>query len=146
MDTMAATCSNCGKQYQPKRGTSKFCSDACRVKSHKQEKKATVASASVDEVLPIEQAWIPTRRESLLNKVVSDLLADMAKISWFVEQLESSTIVDEALTIAARAIKTIAQDEVVQEVDYHDMCQKIYDVDGFVARIGLALPGRRPIG
>lgn len=35
------TCEHCGKTYEPQRSSSKYCSDNCRVKANREEKRAT---------------------------------------------------------------------------------------------------------
>jgi len=37
-----AICENCGKDFQAKRVTAKFCSDACRVKAHRKAKEREI--------------------------------------------------------------------------------------------------------
>ena len=140
---MTATCGYCGKQYKPKRETSKFCSDACRSKSHKKEKKAVAVGAQVDGVLVAEQPWEPTRRESILNKLIGDSDVYLWKIEDLAEKLERCPIVEEILAITKQAVSNAFQDEVREDVDRFDMYQRLYKWDAFEARTGLVVTHKK---
>jgi hypothetical protein len=139
METIKRICGVCGDEYEPKRKTKMFCSDACRSKSFKNEKKAAVVSASVDEVSAIEQTWVPTRKESVLNKVLSDSDFAIFKIKCIAEKMESSALVDEIIAIAKQATHITFHNEVRQEIDGFDMIQRMYEWDAFETRTGLVV-------
>lgn len=139
METLKRICGVCGDEYESKRKTKKFCSDACRSKSFKSEKKAAVVSAPVDEVSAIEQTWAPTQRESVLNKVLADSDFTLFKIMCLAKKMESSALVDEIIAIAEQANHITFHNEVRQEVDGFDMVQRMYEWDAFEARTGLVV-------
>jgi len=140
---MDAICNECGKQYRKERETSKFCSGACRSKSHKREKKAVLVTAPMGEVSAIEQPWAPTRRESVLNKELSDSELSLFKIKCIANKMASSALVDEILAIAKQSTHTTFHNEVRQEVDRFDMIQRMYEWDAFEARTGLVVPHKK---
>jgi predicted nucleic acid-binding Zn ribbon protein len=143
METMITMCGYCGKQYEPKRETSKFCSDACRAKSHKREKKAIAASTPAGGVILVEQPWMPTRRESVLNKLTRDLVMGLWKLEDLAEKLERCPIVEEIIAISKQATSDSFHNEVRQEVDGFDMTQRMYEWDAFEARTGLVVTHKK---
>ena len=140
---MTATCGYCGNQYQPKRETSKFCSDACRSKSHKKKKKDAAVSTPVDGVSAIEQPWTPTKRESVLNKLTRDSDIYLWKIEDLAKKLERCPIVEEIIAITKQANSNSFHNEVRQEVDGFDMVQRMYEWDAFETRTGLVEPCKK---
>jgi hypothetical protein len=143
METIKRICGVCGDEYEPKRKTKKFCSDSCRLKAFKDEKKAAVVSAPVEEVLAIKQPWAPTQRESVLNKVLADSDFTLFKIICLAKKMESSALVDEIIAIAEHANHITFHNEVRQEVDGFDMIQRMYEWDAFEARTGLVVPHKK---
>ncbi len=139
METIKKTCGVCGDEYEPKRKTKKFCSDTCRLKSFKDEKKAAVVSAPVNEVLAIEKNWVPTKRESILNKLTRDSDVYLWKIEDLAEKLEQCPIIEEIIALTKQATSNSNNNEVRLEVDGFDMIQRMYAWDAFEARTGLVV-------
>jgi len=139
MKTMITMCGYCGKQYEPKRETSKFCSDACRAKSHKREKKATAASTPAEGAVPVEQPWMPTKRESVLNKLLEDSVSAIFRMQWLAEKLEKCAIVEEILMLATQSRHVTFHNEIRHEVADLDMDQRFYDWDSYEARTGMVV-------
>ena len=139
---MEAICKNCGKQYQSERETSKFCSNACRSKSHK-KKKAALPSTSASGVLIDEQPWVPTQRERVLNKALMDSDFNIFRMQCIAEKMESSALVDEMIAIATQANHVTFHNEVRQEVDGFDMLQQMDDWDSFEARTGMVMAHKK---
>jgi hypothetical protein len=142
METIKRLCGVCGDEYEPKRKTKKFCSDTCRSKSFKDEKKAAVVSAPIDEASAIEP-WVPSRRESVLNKVLADSDFTIFKIRCIAEKMESSALVAEIIAIAEQANHITYHNEVRQEIEGFDMIQRMYDGDSFEARTGLVVTHKK---
>ncbi|MGI4735321.1 MAG: hypothetical protein ACRYG7_09100 [Janthinobacterium lividum] len=113
------------------------------MKSHKREKKATAASTPAGGAVPVEQPWMPTRRESVLNKLTRDSDIYLWKIEDLAEKLERCPIVEEILAITKQATSNTCHDEVRQEVDGFDMIQRMYEWDAFEARTGLVVPHKK---
>jgi len=143
METIKKICGVCGDEYEQKRKTKKFCSDTCRLKSFKNEKKAAVVSAPVQEVSVIEQPWVPTQRESVLNKLLADSDFTIFKIICLAKKMENSALVDEIIAIAEQANHITLSNEVRQEVDGFDMIQRMYEWDAFETRTGLVVPYKK---
>ena len=139
METIKKICGVCGDEYEQKRKTKKFCSDTCRLKSFKSEKKAMVVSAPVDEVSAVEQPWMPTKRESILNKIIRDSDVYLWKIEDLAEKLERCPIVEEIIALTKQATSNAFHNEVRQEVDGFDMIQRMYEWDAFEDRTGLVV-------
>lgn len=143
MELMSRICGICGDEFQPKRKTKMFCSDPCRRKSFGNEKKAMVASAPVDAISPAEQLWEPTKRESILNKLIRDSDVYLWKIEDLAEKLERCPIVEKILALTKQATSNSFHDEIRQEIDGFDMTQKLYQWDAFEARTGLVVPHKK---
>lgn len=143
MKLMKRICGICGDEFTPERNTKIFCSKSCRRKSFDIKKKAMVASAPVEVISPAEQAWEPTRRESILNKLTRDSDVYLWKIEDLAEKLERCPIVEEILALTKRATSNTFHDEVRQEVDGFDMDQRMFDWDSFEARTGLVVTHKK---
>ena len=141
METTTLACGVCGKSYQQERNTRKFCSDACRKKSNRIKKKAMTNSAPAGAVVAesIEQVWVPTKRESILNKVIDDLVSDIWKIKYIANSLERCPVVENIIAITTKSSNVTFRNEVRQEVDDFDINQRMYEWDAFVERTGLVL-------
>ncbi len=143
MEAIQKICGVCGDEYEQKRKTKKFCSDTCRLKSFKNEKKAAVVSTPVDEVVTIGRPWAPTQRESVLNKALADSDFTLFKIMCLAKKMESSALVDEIIATAEQANHITFHNEVRQEVDGFDMIQRMYDWDAFETRTGLVVSSKK---
>ena len=91
----------------------------------------------------IEQSWAPTRRESVLNKVLSDSELSIFKIKCIASKMASSALVDEILAIVKQSAHATFHNEVRQEVESFDMIQRMYEWDAFEARTGLVVLHKR---
>jgi len=52
LKTMPSLCECCGKSYTPKRTTSRFCSDSCRVNNYQKEKRQGLTKTPKGFVCP----------------------------------------------------------------------------------------------
>nr|GEW49967.1 hypothetical protein [Tanacetum cinerariifolium] len=107
------------------------------------EKKATVTNTSVEEVSASEQPWSPTRRESILNKIIRDSDVHLWKIEDLAEKLERCPIVDEIIALTKQATSNAFHNEVRMEVEGFDMLQRMYEWDAFETRTGLVPDDRQ---
>jgi hypothetical protein len=93
----------------------------------------------VEEVSASEQPWMPTRRESVLNKLLDDSVSALFRIQWLAEKLEKCAIVEEILMLANQSMHVTFHNEIRQEVDGFDMDQRFYDWDSYEARTGMVV-------
>lgn len=82
---------------------------------------------------------MPTRRESILNKIIRDSDIYLWKIEDLAEKLERCPIVEEIIALTKQATSNAFHNEVRQEVDGFDMIQRMYEWDAFEARTGLVV-------
>lgn len=86
---------------------------------------------------------MPTKRESVLNKLTRDLVIGLWKIEDLAEKLERCPIVEEIIAISKQATSDSFHNEVRQEVDGFDMTQRMYEWDAFEARTGLVVTHKK---
>jgi hypothetical protein len=138
---MEPICKKCGKDLSDKRTGAKFCSEACRVNSHKKEIRAKSVGASATG----KRDWVPSRRESVVNNIVWKFMVALDKIRFLLSQMEKSAAVEELLNQVVEA-GHLCNDDAVWDIEGFDIGQRIDDPEAFEKRTGLSLGnGKRPI-